>query len=101
MTMRVRGENAVSGNAEVYSEKHGQRRLLLWGAAAGAGRCQFLAALVCGGCRPGAIRRARLLFLSRSGSRKKEKTNAANSTRTAAATYQCSKKLTPPSARGG
>src|SRR5438552_1995167 len=39
--------------------------------------------------------------IMRSGSRKKEKTNAASSTRTAAATYQCSKKLTTPSARGG
>src|SRR6266404_1908665 len=54
-------------NVEVYFRKHGQRRLLLWGAAVGAGRCKFFAALVCGSRCPGIARRVRLLFLSRSG----------------------------------
>src|SRR5258708_25023581 len=69
MTMRARGANAARGNAGVGSGKHGQRRLLLWCAATAAGRCEFFAALVRGGCRPGVPCTFCFLFLSRSGAR--------------------------------
>src|SRR6267142_556017 len=39
--------------------------------------------------------------ITRSGSRKKENTNSARNTRTAAAMYQCRKKPAPPSTSGG
>src|SRR6266850_1969414 len=39
--------------------------------------------------------------ITRSGSRKKEKTNSARSRRTTAAAFQCSRKKTPPSTSGG
>src|SRR5712692_2292240 len=67
MTMRARGTNAAGRNVGVCSGKHGQRRLLLWVAAAGGGWSQLSAALDCGGCRPGAVRPVCFLLLSRSG----------------------------------
>src|SRR5713226_5709139 len=69
MTMRARGAKAVRGNAGVYSGKHGQRRLLLWCAAAGAGWCRLFAALARGSRCPGVPRAVHLFLLSRSGAR--------------------------------
>src|SRR5260370_2171168 len=69
MTGHGRGANVARRNAGVYSRKHGQRRVLLWGAAAGAWRCQLFAALVCGGCRTSVPRPVCFLFFSRSGTR--------------------------------
>src|SRR5260370_36701105 len=69
MTVHARGTNVARGNAGVYSRKHGQRRVLLWVAAAGARRCQLSAALVCGGCRTCVPRPVCFLFFSRSGAR--------------------------------
>src|SRR5205809_1059365 len=69
MTMRARGTNAARTNAGVYSGEHGQRRLLLWSAAARAGRCWLPAALVRGSRCAGVPCLVYFLFLSRSGAR--------------------------------
>src|SRR6266566_3171535 len=67
MTMRARGANAARSNAGVYSGKHGQRRLLLWSAAAVGGRRWLPATLVCGSRSPGVPRAVCFLLLSRPG----------------------------------
>src|SRR5260370_15192904 len=69
MTMRASGANAARSNAGVCSGKHGQRRLLLWSAAAVGGRRWLPAALVCGSRCPGIPRAVCFLLLSRSGAR--------------------------------
>src|SRR6267378_6962513 len=69
MTVPARGERAVGGNAGVYSGEHGQRRLYLWCAAAGAWRRQFHAALADGGGGTGVARLVCFFILSRSGAR--------------------------------
>src|SRR5439155_5072613 len=69
MTMRARGTNAARTNAGVYSGEHGQRRLLLWSAAARAGRRWLPAALVRGSRCAGVPCLVYFLFLSRSGAR--------------------------------
>src|SRR3989442_3523385 len=69
MTVRARGAKAARRNAGVHSGEHGQRGLLLWCAAAAAGRGKLFAALEYGGGIAGVSCPVCFFLLSRSGAR--------------------------------